>query len=325
MTDSKIKANKSNLPHDAFFKRIMENQLSAKNFLKQYLPDNVKNIVDLNTIEVQKESYIESNLTKRFSDIVYKIKTIENNDAFIYVIAEHQSSVDHTMVFRLWKYLMLVAERHIGKDKKIPLIFPIVVYNGKAKYTAPRVLWELFDDPKLAKLILNEDHALVDLQAATDDEIAKNENLALYEYILKHNYMKDKLELLKNLLKKFSKLINLDREEGYFYINNILCYIDNRIPFNKKDELNSLLLEHLPKEDSEDIMRTIADSYREEGINTGFLQGIEKGREEGIEKGREEGIMNTARNMLKEGIDNQLVTRVTNLPIEQIIKIKESL
>ena len=61
MTDTKIKANKSNLPHDAFFKRVMENQLSAKNFLKQYLPDNVKNIVNLNTIEVQKESYIESN------------------------------------------------------------------------------------------------------------------------------------------------------------------------------------------------------------------------------------------------------------------------
>lgn len=39
-------------------------------------------------------------------------------------------------------------------------------------------------------------------------------------------------------------------------------------------------------------MRTIADSYIEEGFNKGLVQGIEKGREEGIQAGMEKAASN---------------------------------
>ena len=99
MANNKNKANadEKNLPHDSLFKRIMENDIAAKEFLNEYLPQEVKDIIDLNTIKVQKESYIEPNLTKRLSDIVYSVNTKDNKDAFIYVISEHQSSVDQLM------------------------------------------------------------------------------------------------------------------------------------------------------------------------------------------------------------------------------------
>ena len=145
MTNNKNKANTGNtnaeekiLPHDSLFKRIMENDIAAKEFLSEYLPQEVKDIIDLNTIKVQKESYIEPNLTKRLSDIVYKVDAKNNQEAFIYIACEHQSSVDQLMAFRLWKYTLLLAERHLDKKGNIPLIFPLVVYAGKAKYTAPR-------------------------------------------------------------------------------------------------------------------------------------------------------------------------------------------
>ena len=184
-----------NLPHDALFKRIMENDIAAKEFLSEYLPQEIKSIIDLNTIKVQRESYIEPNLTKRLSDIVYSVNTKDNKDAFIYVLSEHQSSVDHLMAFRLWKYTLLLAERHLEDKGKLPLIFPLVLYAGKAKYTAPRNLWPLFEYPDLAKKLLTEDHALVDLQAMSDDEIAQKKHIALFEYIMKHVQMRDMLKL----------------------------------------------------------------------------------------------------------------------------------
>ena len=107
------------------------------------------------------------------SDIVYSVNTKDNKDAFIYVACEHQSSVDQLIAFRLWKYSLLLAERHLDKKEKIPLIFPLVVYAGKAKYTAPRNLWSLFEYPELAKKTMIEDHTLVDLQSMSDNEIAK--------------------------------------------------------------------------------------------------------------------------------------------------------
>ena len=96
----------------------MENDIAAKEFLNEYLPQEVKDIVNLETIKVQKESYVEPNLTKRLSDIVYSVNTKDNKNAFIYVISEHQSSVDQLMAFRLWKYTLLLAERHIDKKEK---------------------------------------------------------------------------------------------------------------------------------------------------------------------------------------------------------------
>jgi len=108
MTNDKTKNKKpeKKLAHDALFKRIMENDIAAKEFLEEYLPTEVKNIVDLDTIKVEKESYIEPNLTKRLSDIVYRVNTKNHQEAFIYIAAEHQSSVDQLMPFRLWRYVL---------------------------------------------------------------------------------------------------------------------------------------------------------------------------------------------------------------------------
>ncbi len=226
----------SNLPHDSLFKRIMENDIAAREFLDEYLPSDVKNIVNLDSIKVEKESYIEPNLTKRFSDIVYRVDTNDNNKAYIYILAEHQSSVDQLMAFRLWRYTLLLAERHIRKKEKIPLIFPIIMYAGKAKYTAPKNLWALFENPNLAKKLLTEDHALVDLQAMSDDEITKKNHLALFEYIMKHVQMRDSLMLLKKLFEILPDAITIDKKHGYFYIRNYLWYIE--VNYLKQNVMN---------------------------------------------------------------------------------------
>jgi len=323
MTRNKKKDNNKErpLPHDALFKRIMENDIAAKEFLSEYLPQEVKSIVDFDTIKVQKESYIEPNLTKRLSDIVYSVNTKDNKEAFIYVCAEHQSSVDHLMAFRLWKYTLLLAERHLEDKGKLPLIFPLVVYAGKAKYTAPRNLWSLFEYPDLAKKILTEDHALVNLQATTDDEIARKKHIALFEYIMKHVQMRDMLKLWQNLFEKLPDAVIIDKDYGYFYISNLLWYIDGRLSVEKRDELSGLIIEHLPKEDGEKLMKTIADTYIEEGINKGIAIGEARGEARGVEKRNIE----IARRMLKENTDIKFIASVTGLSTDEILKLKNKL
>ena len=321
--------NSKNLPHDALFKRIMENDIAAREFLSEYLPAEVREIVDLDSIKVQKESYIEPNLTKRLSDIVYKVNTKDNGDAFIYVCAENQSSVDQLMAFRLWRYTLLLAERHIKDKGKLPLIFPLVVYSGTAKYTAPRNLWALFEYPELAKKLLAEDHALVDLQAMPDDEIARKKHIALFEFVMKHINMRDMLGLWEKLFKTLPDAVILDREHGYFYISNLLWYVDSRLSEEKRDELSNVIMEHLPKEDGVKLMRTIADGYIEEGVNKGIAQGITIGEARGIEKGRIDGInqrnIEIARRMLQEKTDIKFISSVTGLSTDEILDLKNKL
>jgi len=145
MNDKKTKSN-NNLKSDALFKSVMTEPLAAKEFLAEYLPAEIKDILNLDKISIEKDSFVEANLQRQLSDMVYSVKTKTGDDAFIYLLVEHQSSVDHLIAFRLAKYTLLLAERHIDKNEKIPLILPVVVYAGKSKYTAVRNLWQLFDN-----------------------------------------------------------------------------------------------------------------------------------------------------------------------------------
>jgi len=81
----------ANLKHDALFKKIMQDELAAKEFLEYYLPANLKELLDLTEIKIEKESFVEDDLKKRLSDIIYSVRTKDNEEAFIYTMIEHQS------------------------------------------------------------------------------------------------------------------------------------------------------------------------------------------------------------------------------------------
>ena len=147
------------LKSDALVKKLItSNIIVARELLDEYLPEHVKSKLNMDTIKVEKESYVEDSLKRQLSDVVLSVKTKDNEDAFVYILLESQSTVDPTIAFRLWKYSLLLLERHIKDKKKLPLIAPIVLYNGKSKYTAAKSLWELFEDPELAKQMMGDQY-----------------------------------------------------------------------------------------------------------------------------------------------------------------------
>jgi predicted transposase/invertase (TIGR01784 family) len=62
---------------------------------------------------------------------------------------------------------------------------------------------------------------------------------------------------------------------------------------------------------------SVADALRREGIQIGEEKGLEKG----LEKGREEVV----KNMLLKGLDINMISEITNLSIDRINEIKNSL
>ena len=69
-----IKNRSQNLKSDGLFKFIFGTKIAAQEFLEEYLPPAFKQLVDLNRIEVDKESFVEEDLQRRLSDVVYKVK-----------------------------------------------------------------------------------------------------------------------------------------------------------------------------------------------------------------------------------------------------------
>ena len=79
-----------------------------------------------------------------------------------------------------------------------------------------------------------------------------------------------------------------------------------------------------------DVKNSI-DTALEKGREEGMAKGLEKGREEGLakglEKGREEGMekekLSTARRLLSMGLSEEQVSTATELPLEEIHKLRE--
>jgi predicted transposase/invertase (TIGR01784 family) len=335
---------------DGLFKSIMEDKIAAREFLEEYLPANLQLMLDLNKITVEKESYIEDDLKKKFSDVVYSVgikrngqerkgqerngqeRKIDQDDkqerqehekAFVYVLLEHQSKPDYWMALRLWKYTLLLCERHKQKQQKhdkLPLIAPIVFYNGKEKYTSPQSLWQLFDNPDMARQLLGDEFKLVDLQAKTDDEIKRTQHIGLMEFFMKHIHERDMLKLWERFMNEYSSAVLLDKENGYIYIKKLLWYTNTKVAEEDKGKLNQLIIDSLTNKDGEDIMRTIADSYRDQYYGIGMQEGMQ----EGIEKGIQEGIEQTAIKMIKQNLDLKLISSVTGLTSDEILKLKNN-
>ncbi len=325
--------------HDELFKKVMSEPVAAREFLEYYLPVSFKDRINLNSIKIEQESFVTDSLRKKFSDVVYSVSlnknnikdsatdNVDNDKAYVYVLIEHQSSSDYWIAFRLWQYMLLLCKRHKDVNKtnkqkrgKLPLICPIVVYANDKPYNAPRSFWELFEDSITAKALMSHEYLLVDLQKQSDDEIEKKKHLGMMEYMLKHIKARDILNLWQSILEKFESSIEIDKKNGYIYIKWLLWYSDAKVDEEKQVELAKIIASYLKKEDQEELMRTIADKYIDEGI----AQGMQIGRNEGMQIGEAKGKYEVAKNMLNAGSDTAFISKVTGLSISEINNLLKS-
>ena len=304
--------------HDSYFKTSLTKPEISKSFLNRVLPDKVKDMLDLTTIKKEPNDFIDENLQSKYSDVVLSVKTKSNDDALIFALLEHQSTSDYWMALRLRKYTTLIHEQYLKenkKAKKLPLIFSVIIYNGKAKYNAPESYWDLFDNPHLAKE-LTDKAQLYNLHSMLDSQIIKNSLDDPILYSMKHIHDVD----LINAIDKFiSILINNNPPEHLFdFVMRVtLCYTSYKLQPDDNDKLKEVIYSKIGQDKGENVMMSLAESY----IHEGELRGIEKG----IEKGREEGMLKTALNMLKEKADIEFVQRVTGLSNDQLLKLKSQL
>ena len=315
-TEAVKKAN-----HDSLIKKAMESPIAAKELLSEYLPAEFKDFINLDTLKIEKESFIEDSLKTKFSDIIYSAKakesannTSNSKDVLIYTLLEHQSTPDYWVALRLWKYCMLLLERHAKGKEKLPVIIPLVLYNGKKKYNAPLNIWDLFSNSELAKQTMSENYRLIDLESMSDDEIDYEKHLSFLLYVMKHIHDRDTLSMLKDVMAKCTKALIIDKGQDYVHTKLIFWYTNSKVPAENKQLLEEIIVNNLPKEDQEVIMRTVADTYIDEGIAIGEARGIQKGATNKV--------IEIARRMLQEKTDIKFISSVTGLSSDEILKLQ---
>ena len=77
-------------PHDALFKSEFSDPKKARAFLEHFLPPEVKEVLDLDSLKPQKDSFVEKDMRQYFSDLVYSVRA-KDSDGYVYILFEHKS------------------------------------------------------------------------------------------------------------------------------------------------------------------------------------------------------------------------------------------
>jgi predicted transposase/invertase (TIGR01784 family) len=86
--------------HDHFFRRMMSDKRVAREFFAAHLPADVLALVDFNQLALQASSYINDIMKESIADMLFKTQ-IAGHEAYIYLLVDHQSSLDELMPFRV--------------------------------------------------------------------------------------------------------------------------------------------------------------------------------------------------------------------------------
>lgn len=306
---------KINSPHDRYFRSVMTDLRVARDFFQHHLPESIKKIIDFNSLNLCKESYIDEHLKLGITDILYSAK-IKQQSAYLYLLVEHQSSEDELMPFRILKYICDIMDHHTNKTKEkiLPIVVPMVFYHGKKAYSHSADILDLFGENKaLAEEIQFKPFKLIDMSQIPDEEIRQRQWSGIMEFVSKHIRDRDFMKYLELIMFSLNTIAELD---GRDYIIKTLKYIVLSGRVKNEQTFVETVEKRLPTI-GDDIM-TLAEIWLQRGMNQGF----EQGRHEGKLAGKFEGKQEIAQKLLIRGYSISEIAEITGLSIEKIAELE---
>jgi len=278
----------------------------AKEFLLKNLPQEVIDKADLDTLKIEKESFIDDSLKLEISDILFSFN-IQGQKNYAYILVEHMSESTHMMPYRVAKYVMAIIKNHMEQyeEKTLPFVYPIVFYTGKNKYVHGTSIYDLFGENRLlAERYMFKSFQLIDLCRFEDRDLQDKYYYCLMMAIfMKHAHDRNVMEFFRNCGIMVMK--QMDAEGEYSYVYRTISYMFQSYENLEKEEYNKLVTKNIASVD-EGKMATLAQQYRKEGI------------EEGIKEGMEKGLLKAAKQLLMSGMSSEQIQKVLNLSDEQM-------
>jgi predicted transposase/invertase (TIGR01784 family) len=135
------------MDHDKSYKLLFSHAEMVEDLLRGFVPEEWFGQLDFSTLEKYPGSYISDDLDKREDDVVWRLRNGEDW-AYVYLLIEFQSSIDYFMALRVMAYLALFYQDLIRAEKlvagdRLPPVLPIVLYNGRPRWTATQDIAEL--------------------------------------------------------------------------------------------------------------------------------------------------------------------------------------
>jgi len=120
-------------PHDRLFHQVWSQLEIGRDFLYHYLPAAVRDLLDLDSLELVKGSFVEKALRQHRTDLLYRVLLKDDEAAaYVYVLLEHKRAPERLTAFQLLRYIVRIWDRHQHRHpaQDLPPIVPLVVCHG---------------------------------------------------------------------------------------------------------------------------------------------------------------------------------------------------
>lgn len=321
-------------PHDKLFKAVFSEPENAMAHFEVCLPPALVTALDLSKAQHVPGSWVDEALKDHHSDVAHSIPLrradaadiadatdVADNDtdaesALLYTIWEHQSTVDLMLPLRTHRYTTRLLEdwnrEHPGQS--LPPVIVLVLYHGKAEWTAPVELEELFalggldrEAREALRPYLPKQRYLLEVLPAEPTEVRSGPGAAR----------------IALLALKFGP--SPDLWMAIFESEEDLRQIPSEGP--ELLHLAALLVEYLLTVNPELTPDELSEALKPMGTEaqelpkTYHLRMVEKSRQEGLEEGRRQSQRETARKALAKGMSPAEVSELTELSLEEVQKL----
>ncbi len=249
-------------------------------------------------------SFIPDNLREQESDIVYTVPfrgESEAEELLIYILIEHQSTIDVTMGFRVLFYMTQIwdFQRREWESSNVPKsqwrfrpIIPIVFYTGEQRWQTPLTLRVMMDLPDALSAFVPEFETLFFSVKDTDAaNLTRTDHPFGWLLTVLQKEHADKGEIQTALMEAVIHIDTLDERKtqqwrrAIFYLYLLILH---RRPTEEHDELKTLVHQHIQgtsrREEGETMAQTMAEYLMEQGERRGERRGETNAKREAVLK-----------------------------------------
>lgn len=270
---------------------LLEDKENVRGLL-EIVADHLVTHLDFSQLTHINRSFIPDNLREQESDIVYSMpfrSEFKTEELLIYILIEHQSTVDTTMGFRVLFYMTQIwdFQRREWESNNVPKsqrrlrpIIPIVFYTGEERWQPSVSLNTLMDLPDiLSEFVPTFNTFFLGVKEMDASALTKTDHPFGWLLTVLQKEHASKEEIRTVLIEAVAHIDTLDAEKAQqwrraiFYLYLLILH---RRPTDEHDELQTLVHQHIQetsrKEEGETMAQTMAEYLMEQGERRGETQ-----------------------------------------------------
>lgn len=272
--------------HDRGYKYLFSHKELVQELLEHFLPAQFHQMMDFSTLRKDSESFITEAFKDRADDVIWSVEinldSGQSTRLFLYLLIEFQSKIDPAMPVRMLQYVGLLYE-HLLREHKIdidlehglPPVLPIVLYNGRPKWTAATSMSQL--QPSLPAFLNpyqpSIDYFLLDEQRIEPEKLNEIQNAVSLVFQFEQAYgMEAARAVIRKFAQEYKTIPHVERIGKVLY-RWVVRDLQKRLPKGMISEKDIERLQDLedPTMLAENVENWFAEA-RQEGMQQGKLE-----------------------------------------------------